>query len=160
MSLLETINIEDLDNEFVMPVQNVIRPNLDYRAFCGRVSSGIIEKGQKLDLLPSGKVARIESINIGNKIVKKALKNQSVSITLDDEIDISRGDVLCKDNAPREVSNIFDVNLAWLSEQETFKGRNYIAKIGTQKTSCQITDIKYKFDINSLEDSIKKHSIK
>jgi bifunctional enzyme CysN/CysC len=134
-----------------MPVQNVIRPNLDYRAFCGRVSSGIIEKGQKIRSLPSGKVAKIESINIGNKIVKKALKNQSVSITLDDEIDISRGDVLCKDDAPIEVSNIFDVNLAWLSELETFKGRNYIAKIGTQKTSCQITDIKYKYDINTLE---------
>ena len=119
--------------------------------FCGRVSSGIIEKGQKIRSLPSGKVATIESINIGNKVVKKALKNQSVSITLDDEIDISRGDVLCKDDAPIEVSNIFDVNLAWLSELETFKGRNYIAKIGTQKTSCQITDIKYKFDINTLE---------
>ena len=151
MSLLETINIENLENEFVMPVQNVIRPNLDYRAFCGRVSSGFIKKGQKIRSLPSGKVAKIESINIGNKEVNKALKSQSVSITLDAEIDISRGDVLCKDHAPIEVSNIFDVNLAWLSELETFKGRNYIAKIGTQKTSCQITDIKYKFDINSLE---------
>ena len=139
MSLLETINIENIDNEFVMPVQNVIRPDLDYRAFCGRVSSGIIKKGEKLDLLPSGKVAKIESINIGNKIVNKALSNQSVSITLDAEIDISRGDVLCKDDAPIEVSNIFDVNLAWLSEAEAFKGRNYIAKIGTQKISCQIT---------------------
>jgi len=151
MPLLETINIENLDNEFVMPVQNVIRPSLDYRAFCGRVCSGIIEKGQKIRSLPSGKVAKIESINIGNKIVKKALKNQSVSITLDTEIDISRGDVLCKDDAPIEVSNIFNVNLAWLSELETFKGRNYIAKIGTQKISCQITDIKFKFDINSLK---------
>jgi len=151
MSLLETINVEDIDNEFIMPVQNVIRPDLDYRAFCGRVSSGIINKGQRIRSLPSGKVARIEAINIGNKAVKKALKNQSVSITLDAEIDISRGDVLCKDDAPIEVSNIFDVNLAWLSELETFKGRNYIAKIGTLKTSCQITDIKYKFDINSLE---------
>jgi len=151
MSLLETINIENFENEFVMPVQNVIRPNLDYRAFCGRVSSGVIEKGQKIRSLPSGKVAKIESINIGNNELNKALKNQSVSITLDNEIDISRGDVLCKDDAPIEVSNIFDVNLAWLSEQETFKGRTYIAKIGTQKTSCQITDIKYKFDINTLE---------
>jgi bifunctional enzyme CysN/CysC len=140
-----------------MPVQNVIRPNLDYRAFCGRVSSGIIEKGQKIRSLPSGKVANIESINIGNKIVKKALKNQSVSITLDNEIDISRGDVLCKDDAPIEVSNIFNVNLAWLSELETFKGRNYIAKIGTQKTSCQITDIKYKYDINTLEKITSKN---
>ena len=151
MSLLETINVENLDNEFVMPVQNVIRPNLDYRAFCGRISSGIIKTGEKVRSLPSGKVAKVESINIGNKLVNKAIINQSVSIILDTEIDISRGDVLCKDGAPIEVSNIFDVNLAWLSEAEAFKGRNYIAKIGTQKISCQISNIKYKFDINSLE---------
>ena len=156
MSLLETINIEDIDNEFIMPVQNIIRPDLDYRAFCGRVSSGIIKKGQKIRSLPSGKVAKVESINIGHKIVKKALKNQSVSITLDAEIDISRGDVLCKDDAPIEVSNIFDVNLAWLSEAEAFKGRNYIAKIGTQKISCQINNVKFKFDINSLEHVLAK----
>ena len=151
MSLLETINVENLDNEFVMPVQNVIRPNPDYRAFCGRVSSGTVETGQKIRSLPSGKVAKIKSINIGNKIVKKALINHSVSITLDTEIDISRGDILCKDDSPIEVSNLFDVNLAWLSEVDTFKGRNYIAKIGTQKVACQITDIKYRFDINSLD---------
>ena len=134
-----------------MPVQNVIRPNLDYRAFSGRVSSGAIEIGQRIKSLPSGKSAKIESINIGNKLVKKAQLNQSVSITLDAEIDVSRGDVFCQDKAPLEISNIFDVNLAWLSEIDTFKGRNYIAKIGTQKISCQITDIKFKFDINSLE---------
>lgn len=156
ISLLETINVENIDNEFVMPVQNVIRPNLDYRAFCGRVSSGIIKKGEKVRSLPSGKVAKIESINIGNKLVNKALVNQSVSITLDAEIDISRGDVLCKDDMPIEVSNIFDVNLAWLSEAETFKGRNYIAKIGTQKISCQISNIKYKYDINSLDHTPAK----
>jgi bifunctional enzyme CysN/CysC len=156
ISLLETINVENIDNEFVMPVQNVIRPNLDYRAFCGRVSSGIIKKGEKVRSLPSGKVAKIESINIGNKLVNKALVNQSVSITLDAEIDISRGDVLCKDDMPIEVSNIFDVNLAWLSEVETFKGRNYIAKIGTQKISCQISNIKYKYDINSLDHTPAK----
>ena len=151
MSLLETINVENLNNNFVMPVQNVIRPNLDYRAFCGRVSSGIIEIGEKIRSLPSGKVAKIKSINIGSKSLDKALINQSISITLDSEIDISRGDVLCKDDAPIEVSNIFDVNLAWLSENEAHKGRSYIAKIGTQKTSCQIADIKHKFDINSLD---------
>jgi len=156
ISLLETINVENLDNTFVMPIQNVIRPNLDFRAFCGRVSSGMIEIGQKVRSLPSGKVAKIESINIGNKEVKKALMNQSVSLTLDTEIDISRGDVLCKNNTPIEISNVFNVNLAWLSEIETHKGRNFIAKIGTQKISCQITDIKYKFDVNSLEHKPSK----
>ena len=109
--------------------------------------------------MPSGKVAKIESINIGNKIVKKALKNQSVSITLDAEIDISRGDVLCKDDAPIEVSNIFDVNLAWLSEAEAFKGRNYIAKIGTQKISCQITILNINLILILRACSNKKTSI-
>jgi bifunctional enzyme CysN/CysC len=151
ISLLESIKVDNFDNNFIMPIQNVIRPNLDYRAFSGRVSSGSIEIGDKIRSLPSGKVAHIKSINIGDKIVKKALSSQSISITLDSEIDISRGDVLCKNNSPIEVSNIFDVNLAWLSEIDTHKGRNYIAKIGTQKISCQITDIKYKFDINTLD---------
>ena len=149
--LLETIDTEDSNNEFVMPIQNVIRPNLDYRAFCGRVSSGFIKTGKKIRSLPSGKMATIESIHIGSKKVLKALTGQSVSITLNEEIDISRGDVLCKDDSPIEVSNIFSVNLAWLSEEEGYKGRNYIAKIGTQKTSCQISEIKYKFDVNNLD---------
>jgi len=151
ISLLETIDVENIDNSFVLPIQNVIRPNLDYRAFSGRVSSGTIKIGKKIRSLPSGKVAKIKSISIGSKEVKKALTNQSISITLDSEIDISRGDVLCSDDAPIEVSNIFDVNLAWLSEIESYKGRSYIAKIGTQKMSCQITDIKYKFDIHNLD---------
>jgi len=151
ISLLETINIEHHENEFVMPVQNVIRPNLDYRAFCGRLTSGTLEIGKKIRSLPSGNVAKIKSINIGDKAVNKAFTNQSISITLDAEIDISRGDVLCRDDSPIEVSNIFNVDLAWLSEIEGHKGRNYIAKIGTQKISCQITDIKYKYDVNTLD---------
>jgi bifunctional enzyme CysN/CysC len=159
ISLLETIDIEDSNNEFVMPIQNVIRPNLDYRAFCGRVSSGAIKTGQKIRSLPSGRIATIESIQIGSKKVYKALTDQSVSITLNEEIDVSRGDVLCKDDSPIEVSNIFSVNLAWLSEAEGYKGRNYIAKIGTQQISCQISEIKYKFDINNL-DHLPSKSLK
>jgi len=151
IALLETISIENFNKVFIMPIQNVVRPNLDYRAFCGRISSGVVQNGDKIRSLPSGKIAKIQSIAIGNKEVKKALCDQSISITLDSEIDISRGDVICKDNSPIETSNIFNVDLAWLSEIETHKGRNYIAKIGTQKISCQITDIKYKFDINTLD---------
>ena len=157
ITLLETISIENSNKDFIMPIQNVVRPNLDYRAFCGRISSGVVQNGDKIRSLPSGKIAKIQSIAIGNKEVKKALCDQSISITLDSEIDISRGDVICKDNSPIETSNIFNVDLAWLSEIETHKGRNYIAKIGTQKTSCQITDIKYKFDINTLNKKPAKN---
>lgn len=159
ISILETINVDSFDKDFIMHIQNVIRPNLDYRAFCGRVSSGTVQIGDKIRSLPSGRVAKIASINIGNKKLKKALPGQSISVTLDSEIDISRGDVICKDEAPIEVSSIFDVNLAWLSEEEMFKGRNYIVKIGSQKTSCQITDIKFKYDVNTLEHKPAKKLI-
>jgi bifunctional enzyme CysN/CysC len=159
ITLLETISIENSNKDFIMPIQNVVRPNLDYRAFCGRISSGVVQNGDKIRSLPSGKIAKIQSIAIGNKEVKKALCDQSISITLDSEIDISRGDVICKDNSPIETSNIFNVDLAWLSEIETHKGRNYIAKIGTQKISCQITDIKYKFDINTLDKKPAKNIV-
>ena len=88
--------------------------------------------------------------------MSKAICNQSISLTLVTEIDISRGDVICKDDSPIEISSIFDVNLSWLSDIESFKGRNYIAKIGTQKVSCQLTDIKYQFDVNTLEHKPSK----
>ena len=151
ISLLETINVENLENNFVMPIQNVIRPNLDFRAFCGRVSSGSISVGDRIRSMLSGKSALIKSISIGSKELSRAICNQSISLTLDTEIDISRGDVLCKDDSPIDVSNVFNVNLSWLSDIESFKGRSYIAKIGTQKISCQLTDIKYQFDVNTLE---------
>ena len=156
ISLLESINVENIDNSFVMPVQNVIRPNLDFRAFCGRVSSGSISVGDRIRSMLSGKSALIKSISIGSKELSRAICNQSISLTLDTEIDISRGDVLCKDDSPIDVSNVFNVNLSWLSDIESFKGRSYIAKIGTQKISCQLTDIKYQFDVNTLEHKPSK----
>ena len=156
ISLLETINVENLENDFVMPIQNVIRPNLDFRAFCGRVSSGSVLVGDKIRSMLSGKSATIESISIGGKELSKATYNQSISLTLDTEIDISRGDVLCRHDSPLQVSSIFNVNISWLSDIEGFKGRNLIAKIGTQKISCQLSDLKYKFDINTLEHKPSK----
>jgi bifunctional enzyme CysN/CysC len=151
ISLLETVHLEDDKENFCMPIQYVIRPNLDYRSFCGKILSGKISVGDEIKSLPSGKSAKVSSINIGHNQIQEALCDQSISITLDKEIDISRGDVICNNDLPVEVSNIFDVNLSWLSDDECFKGRNYIAKIGTQKMSCQITDLKFKYDVNSLE---------
>ncbi|MDC1470220.1 adenylyl-sulfate kinase [Gammaproteobacteria bacterium] len=156
IALLETINVENLDNDFVMPIQNVLRPNSDFRAFCGMVSSGSISVGDRVRSMLSGKSAIIKTISIGNNELLRAVCNQSISLTLDTEIDISRGDVLCSNDAPIEVSNVFNVNLSWLSDTESFKGRSYIAKIGNQKISCQLTDIKYKFDVNTLEQKPSK----
>jgi bifunctional enzyme CysN/CysC len=155
--LLETIQIHNYDNVFTMPVQYVIRPNLDYRAYSGKVTSGTINKGDKIISLPSGKSSSIKSIYVGEHEIKKAFHNQSISITLNDEIDISRGDVICKADEPIEVSNIFEANLSWLSDNKCFKGRSYIAKIGTKKIRCQLTDIKFKYDINTLHSAPAKY---
>jgi bifunctional enzyme CysN/CysC len=149
--LLETVKNKNSKENFSMPVQLVLRPNLDHRSFCGKVSSGTISQGDKIKVLPSGNSAKIKSINIGELVLQQASLDQSISLTLDREIDISRGDIICKDSSPVEVSNIFNVNLSWLSNDKCFKGRRYIAKIGTQKIKCHITDLKFKYDINSLE---------
>jgi bifunctional enzyme CysN/CysC len=151
LPLLETIKVDSTEESFILPIQNVIRPNLDYRAFCGKVSSGVINLGDKIKSLPSGESAKISSINIGKKNLKKALTDQSISITLDREIDISRGDVVCNDKLPVEISNIFDVNVCWLSDNKCYKGRNYFIKIGSQKVTCQIIDLKFKYDVNNLK---------
>lgn len=151
IALLESIDIDGEEKNFTMPIQYVIRPNLDYRAFSGKVSSGFIEVGDRVMSMPSGKSALIKSINIGEKNIDKAVTNQSISLVLDSEIDISRGDVLCKNSMPIETSSVFDVSLAWLSDENCFKGRRYIAKIGAQKISCQISDLKFKYDINTLD---------
>lgn len=154
--LLETIQIKDEDNIFTLPIQYVIRPNLDHRSYCGKISSGSISEGDQVISLPSGKKSHIKSINNGEYEYKKALSGQSVSLILGDEIDISRGDVICKANEPIEISNIFDTNLSWLSDDKCYKGRSYIAKIGTSKIRCQITDIKFKYDVNTLKSSPAK----
>jgi bifunctional enzyme CysN/CysC len=152
IALLETIDVEREKNSLILPIQNVLRPNLDYRAYAGKVLSGSISVGSKIKVASSGKVAKIKSMNIGEKVLNKAKENQSISFTLDSEIDISRGDVLCKESSPIEISNNFHITLAWLSENECFKGRAYVAKFGAQLVSCQIIDMEHKYDINTLEE--------
>ena len=149
---LENINIEkDKKAGFVMPVQWVNRPNLNFRGYSGTISSGNVKKGNEILVLPSNKKAKIKDIILYKENLKKASKGNSITITLDREIDISRGDVVCNDKLPVEISNIFDVNVCWLSDNKCYKGRNYFIKIGSQKVSCQIIDLKFKYDVNNLK---------
>ena len=151
--MLETINIKDteINSKLRLPIQWVNRSMSDFRGFSGTVVSGAIKKGDKVSLLPNGTQARIKEIIVSGKRVLKATESTAVTITLNKEIDISRGDVLVKSDEPCEISNQFQCNLVWMSDTPGLLGRSYLIKIGHQNVGVQITNIKHKVNINSFE---------
>ena len=154
MGFLETCEVDEtrLQKEtFRMPVQWVNRPNLDFRGFAGLVAGGTIRPGDRIVAQPSGQestVARIVSMDGDQPL---AVAGQSVTLTLADEIDVSRGDVLSLAQAPAEVADQFEATLVWMSEEPMLPGRPYLMKIGTQTVSASITEPKYKVNVNTLE---------
>ena len=150
---LENINIEkDKKAGFVMPVQWVNRPNLNFRGYSGTISSGNVKKGNEILVLPSNKKAKIKDIILYKKNLKKASKGNSITITLDREIDISRGDIICDSKKVIDCADQFNVNMIWMSNNAGLNGRTYIGKIYTQKISIKILEIKKIYDVNTLEN--------
>jgi len=150
---LENINIEkDKKAGFVMPVQWVNRPNLNFRGYSGTISSGNVKKGNEILVLPSNKKAKIKDIILYKKNLKKASKGNSITITLDREIDISRGDIICDSKKVIDCADQFNVNMIWMSNNPGLNGRTYIGKIYTQKISIKILEIKKIYDVNTLEN--------
>lgn len=149
---LETVPVQaiEIEKSFRMPVQWVSRPNLDFRGFCGMVSSGCVETGDKIKVLPSAKESKIKSLLVGDKQVDRVIAGQSVTICLDDEIDISRGDVIATASDPNEVANHFETTLLWMSEEAMLPGRSYIIKCASQVAQATITVPKYKTNVNTL----------
>jgi len=136
---------------FRMPVQWVNRPNLDFRGFCGQIAGGVIKPGDQIRTLPSGKQSKIATIVTYNGELDQAVAGQSVTITLEDEIDISRGDTLCAANAPAETAKQFETTIIWMHEQALLAGRTYIMQIGTKSLTATVTDIKFEVNVNTLE---------
>ncbi len=151
MTYLDTVEIRSDAKEkaFRMPVQWVNRPNLDFRGFAGQILSGAVKPGDKVRALPSGKSSRVERVVAMGGDLDEAVEGHSVTLTLEDEIDISRGDVLCADNEPAEVSDQFQATILWMSDGEMFPGRSYVMKIGARECQVQITEQKYKIDVNT-----------
>ncbi len=163
MNLLETIPVSgDFDISAArFPVQNVIRPQVDdfhdYRGYAGRVASGIFKKGDKVKILPAGMFSTIRSIDFFGQTLEKAFPPQSVVITLDGDIDISRGDMIVKENDQPVVSNEIDLRVCWLSERPLFPGNKYAIKHTSADARCVIKDVAYKLDISTLgHDEINK----
>ena len=154
LGYLETVNIltEPKDQPFRFPVQWVNRPNSEFRGFSGSVVSGNIKVGEEIRVLPTGQTASVETIVLFDEELGSAVKPQSVTLTLNKEIDVSRGDVFVQSNQPCEVSDQFDCNLVWLDDEEGYIGRAYWLMLGTERVNATLSEIKFKYNVNTLEE--------
>jgi sulfate adenylyltransferase subunit 1 len=155
MEILETVQIHRDRNlsDFRFPVQFVNRPNLDFRGFCGTIASGLVKTGDAVTVLPSGKASRIKSIIIAGENAREAFAGQAVTLTLQDEVDISRGDMIVHSGADVEVSTGLRAQLIWMSESELQPGREYLFKFASKLTPGSVRAIKYKVNVNTQEHS-------
>lgn len=159
MGFLETVEVDDTRMQrapFRLPVQWVNRPNLDFRGFSGSITSGVIKPGDRIRVQPSGKESTVERIVTYSGDLEQAVAGQSVTLTLADEIDISRGDVISIAEAPAETADQFESTLVWMHDDALLPGRPYLLKIGTQTVTASVTDIKYQVNVNTLEHTAAK----
>ena len=153
MTVLENIQISADKNlsDFRFPVQYVNRPNLDFRGFCGTVASGIVRTGDEVMVLPSRKTSKIKSIVTFDGDIEEAFPPLAVTLTLEDEIDISRGDMLVHPNNTPYFSDKLDAQIVWMGEEPMQVGKQYLFKQATKRSSGAINRIKFKTDVNTLE---------
>ena len=153
MSYLETVEIEDdlQHKPFRLPVQWVNRPNQDFRGFAGTIASGVVRSGDAVRVLPSGRTSKVARIVSHDGDLDRAVAGQSITLTLTDEVDVSRGDVLTPANEPASVADQFQATIVWMHEEPMLPGRPYLIKLGTRTVTGSITTPKYKVNVNTLE---------
>src|SRR5688572_25041872 len=150
---LETVQVDrdEASMPFRLPVQWVNRPHLEFRGFAGTISSGTLHKGDPVCVLPSGAQSRITSVLVGDEEAASAVAGQAVTVTLSDQIDVSRGNVLAAVAAPPNVADQFEATVVWMHERPMLRGRSYLLKVGTQTVVATVSPLKYKVDVNTLE---------
>jgi len=150
LDYLEAIEIVPAQvGDFRMPVQWVNRPNLDFRGYCGRIASGAVEVGDPVRVAPGGGQAVVSAVILSGALVRRAASGDSITLTLSDEVDISRGDVLTAAKAPMTVADQFEARLLWMSGRPLLSGRGYLLKIHTSLAGATVSRIKYRIDVNS-----------
>jgi bifunctional enzyme CysN/CysC len=151
---LETVELAALPDlePFRMPVQWVNRPSADFRGFSGLIARGAVRVGDLLRVLPSGRSSRVAGLMSGGGTAALAVAGESVTISLADEIDVSRGDVLATADAPPAVANRFEATIIWMHEQTLVQGRAYLLKQGTKTVTATLAPIKHRIDVNTLEE--------
>jgi bifunctional enzyme CysN/CysC len=137
---------------FIMPVQWVNRPNQDFRGFSGLIASGAVRPGQAVRILPSGRASAIDRIVTREGDLNEAVAGQSVTLTLANEVDCSRGDVIAAADNPPEVAGQFEATIVWMSEEPMLPGRSYWLKIGATTVSASINELKHEVNVNTLEE--------
>ena len=155
-ALLEHLEGVEVDSglarqPFRLPVQWVNRPNAEFRGFAGLITEGAVRRGDRLRVLPSGRESRVARIVVAGGDLESASAGQSVTLTLDAEVDISRGDVLAAADAPPQVADQFEATIVWLQEEPMLQGRTYLMKAGTRTVSATVTPLKHRVNVNTLE---------
>jgi bifunctional enzyme CysN/CysC len=150
---LETVEVDSglARQPFRLPVQWVNRPNAEFRGFAGLITEGAVRRGDRLRVLPSGRESRVGRIVVAGGDLEYATAGQSVTLTLDAEVDISRGDVLAAADAPPQVADQFEATIVWLQEEPMLQGRTYLMKAGTRTVSATVTPLKHRVNVNTLE---------
>jgi len=148
---MDTVSVKEVATReaFRMPVQWVSRPNLNYRGFCGRIAEGSVKTGDAVRVLPSGKTTTVKSIDFFEDQLPEAEAGASITLTLNDEVDVSRGDLIVTTDHPPEVADQFQVKLLWLSEEPLVPGRSYWLKVHAKEVSATVMEIKHREDINT-----------
>ncbi len=153
MGILETVQIVGDKNftDFRFPVQYVNRPHLNFRGFCGTIASGEVKPGDRVKVLPSGKSSAVKEIVTYDGNLDLGFAGQAVTLTLTDEIDVSRGDMIVHESAGVVQSNHFKAHLVWMSEAELQPGRQYLLKFASKLTPGEVTSIQHRIDVNTQE---------
>jgi bifunctional enzyme CysN/CysC len=150
---LENVEVEEelVSKPFRLPVQWVSRPNLDFRGFTGLVSTGAVHVNDRVRVLPSGRQSRVSRILVGAEDQQRAVAGQSVTLTLTEEIDVSRGDVLAEADDPPQVADQFEATIIWMHDDPMLQGRAYLMKVGTRTVTATVNPLKYKINVKTLE---------
>jgi bifunctional enzyme CysN/CysC len=159
MAHLETVPVGSghAGNPFRMPVQWVNRPNQNFRGFSGTVVSGAVRPGDPVKIMPSARTSTVDRVVTFDGDLAVGIAGQSLTITLKDEVDVSRGDVICIGNDPVEVSDQFEVDILWMGDEPMLPGRSYIVKAGTLQIPGTLEELKYKVNVNTMEHVAAKN---
>ncbi len=154
MGLLDTVEIDQShlrEQPLRLPVQWVNRPNHEFRGFAGTLVAGSVRRGEAVRVQPSGRISKVARIVTFDGDLEEAVVPQSITLTLEDEIDVSRGDVIVPAHSPVEVANQFEATIVWMNEAKLLRGRSYLMKIGTRTVIATVSPIKHKINVNTLE---------